>query len=136
MAAVDPDGRHPQRLGWDVVVVEALGHVEDPFTRHLDPLEREREVGLVGLVGADLLGGDDPVERDSEPRFEEAKRSSSQLVMTPSLNRACRRASASAESAKAGQSPTEPENREISSPVGSTSRSAHTPRSDRPSTSR
>ena len=61
-AAVDPDGRHPQVLGRDVVVEEALGDVQDPLPRHVDRLERELEVVEAGLVAPRLLGGHDPVE--------------------------------------------------------------------------
>ena len=50
-----------------MVVEQALGDVQDPLARQPDPLEGDVEVALVRLVGADLLGGDDPVEGDAEP---------------------------------------------------------------------
>ena len=81
-----------------------------------------------GLYDAGLLGRDDPVEVDAESRFEAANRSSSQFVMTPSRKRVLSRASAAAESGKAGQSATEPPNVAISSGVGSNPSSPATPR--------
>ena len=67
-AAVDPDAREAQALRGHVVVPEALRDVEDPLARDADPLEREPEGPLVGLVGPGLLRGDDVVERDAQPR--------------------------------------------------------------------
>ena len=49
-----------------MVVVEALGDVEDPLARQPDALEGDLEVALVRLVATDLLGGHDPVEVDAE----------------------------------------------------------------------
>ena len=69
MTAIDPDSRQPEALGGCVVVEQALGDVEDALGSHTvgsEPLEQGREVARVRLVRADLLGGDDPVERDAE----------------------------------------------------------------------
>ena len=66
MPAVDPDGRQAEPLGRDVVVVQALGDVEDAVARQPEPLEREFEVPLARLVAPGLLGGHDPVEVGAE----------------------------------------------------------------------
>ena len=66
LAAVDPHGRHAERLRRHVVVEQALGDVQDPLARDVDALEREREVRRVRLVAARLLRGHDPVELDPE----------------------------------------------------------------------
>ena len=60
LAAVDPHGRHPERLRRHVVVEERLGDVQDALARHVDALERELEVLRARLVAARLLGGDRP----------------------------------------------------------------------------
>ena len=61
----------PSCLARDVVVEEALGGVEDAVARHVDRRERELERRGARLVGARLLGGDDPVERDAEAAVRE-----------------------------------------------------------------
>ena len=77
LPAVDPDGREPEALRRHVVVVEALGDVEDPLAREPDPLERHLEVVRVRLVAPGRLGGHDPVER----RREALGRSGEQVVV-------------------------------------------------------
>ena len=66
-AAVDPDARHPELLGGDVIVEEALRDVQDPLAWDVDRLEGQLEPARARLVGARLLGGDDPGERVAEP---------------------------------------------------------------------
>src|SRR5579859_5476947 len=66
MATVDPGCGEAERLRRDVIVVEALGDVEDSVAGQADPLEGEVEVAGVGLVAPELPGGDDPVEPDPE----------------------------------------------------------------------
>ena len=119
-----------------VVVVQALGDVEDPLARDVDPLEGELEVALGRLVLPACWAVTIQSKVTPSRRFEAANRSSSQFVMTPSRKRRFSLASASAESGNAGQSPTEPPNGATSSSVGSTPSSAQIPRSDRPRTSR
>ena len=46
---------------------QTLGHVEDPLTWQADLLEGVLEIAGIGLVAANLLRGDDPVERDLKP---------------------------------------------------------------------
>ena len=104
-ATVDPDGAEPELPGRDVVVVQALGDVEDPVARSIDTFERGLEVAMARLVIADLLRGHDPAKVTPSRRFDAANRSSSRLVMTASLKRRWSEASASAESGKAGQFP-------------------------------
>ena len=69
VTAIDPDRRQPEALGGHMVVEQALGDVEDAPGSHAvgsEPVEQGREVAHVRLVRANLLGGDDPVERDAE----------------------------------------------------------------------
>ena len=65
--AVDPHRQQPELARGDVIVEQALGDVEDAVARTADPLERQLEVAVAGLVAPGLLGRDDPVERHAEP---------------------------------------------------------------------
>ena len=59
-----------------MIMEQALGDVEDsiaPDTIGGEPLEQCREVALVRLVRADLLGGHDPVEGHAEPTIGSSK---------------------------------------------------------------
>jgi len=94
VAAIDPDRVDPQPLRRRVIVIEALGDVEDPGRRdpaRVEPLAQGFEVVDVRLVAADLLGGDDPVEVDAEAAVrgrEEgvvAIRQDAQLESSPQL---------------------------------------------------
>ena len=69
MATVDPHSRHAARFRRDVIVEQALGYVQKPLAReahriHL-PIEGV-EVAERWLVGADALGGENRIERDTE----------------------------------------------------------------------
>src|SRR5205823_8741061 len=66
---IDPDRAKTERLRRDVIVVKALGDVEDPLARELEPLERYLEVAWTRLVGTDLLGRDGPFEAHAQPPF-------------------------------------------------------------------
>ena len=110
VAAIDPDGGQPEPFRRNVVVEQALGDVQDPFAWQTDPLEGDLEVARVRLVAAGLLGRDDPLESIPRRAAERANRSSSQLVMMPRPKRVASCRSASLESGKAGQSPTESAN--------------------------
>ena len=70
LAAVDPHAREPRRTRGFVVVVEALGYVEDARpgeTGGGEPVGEEAEGARVRLVGADVLRGEDVVERCPQP---------------------------------------------------------------------
>ncbi len=55
MPAVDPDRRHAEPLGRHVIVEQALGDVQDPRARDIDPLECRLEVARVRLIAPDRL---------------------------------------------------------------------------------
>src|SRR5918999_1663939 len=65
-APVHPDRGEPQLPGGHDVVEEALGGVQEPLRRDAHSVHGDLEVVGGGLVGAGLLGGDDPVELDLE----------------------------------------------------------------------
>src|SRR5918998_5085688 len=61
-APVHPDGGEPKLPGGHNVVEEALGGVQEPLSRNAHPGDGDLEVVGRGLVGAGLLGCDDPVD--------------------------------------------------------------------------
>jgi hypothetical protein len=63
---VDPDRRETEPLGGRMVVEQTLRDVHDPILRQAHSIEHHLEVTLIGLIRADLLRGDDPVEADRE----------------------------------------------------------------------
>jgi hypothetical protein len=70
VAAVDPDRRQTFPLGRDVIVEQALRDMQQPTAIHAEAGERGvegAEVFFGGLVGADVLGGDDGGEVAAQP---------------------------------------------------------------------
>src|SRR4030095_2066482 len=69
-APVDPGGGEAGGLGRDMIGEQALGRVQQALLSHAEnrqALQQDLEVARRRLVGADVLGGDDEVEFDSEP---------------------------------------------------------------------
>lgn len=67
MPTIDPNGWQSISFGGFVIVKETLGHVQEVTSvqPHLGKASEQRlEVGRSGLIGADILGSDDLVERD------------------------------------------------------------------------
>ena len=68
MPTVDPRGRQAGRLRGHVIVEEGLRDVQEPAGRAhaVGASKQGREVRRIGLVGADVLRGEDLVELDPE----------------------------------------------------------------------
>jgi len=70
VTAIDPDRRQAFPLGRNVIVEQALGHVQQLGAVDAELGKRgveDAEVVLGGLVGADVLGGDDGGEVAVQP---------------------------------------------------------------------
>src|SRR5262245_34074272 len=70
MTPVDPGASETGALGRDMVVMQALGRMQDlGFANgqvRFEMLEQISEIAGVGLVGADILGRVDGIEGDAE----------------------------------------------------------------------
>src|SRR5699024_7538975 len=68
VTTIDPDPRHADSLTWHMVVEERLGNMEKSASLPdlFDPSGKGIEIRGVRLVGADIFGGDDLIELDTE----------------------------------------------------------------------